>query len=205
MFLNGTRLGPASSNQITAAFLSIILIPVFAAEMIKKKRNRSIESVAVTFLGIFFIPWSLGHLELLRSLKPNGMYYVFFIFIVIWLLDTGAYAVGVRMGKNKLASTVSPHKTVEGAIGGVITGTLSAGLFGHFFLKNDFTLIESLLAGFFISIISQFSDLAESIFKRDIGVKDSADLLPGHGGMLDRFDSFLFTAPLLYYYLTIFK
>ena len=204
MFINGTKLGPSASNQSTAAFLSIALIPVFAFEMFRRKRNRSIETMAVTFLGMFFIPWSLGHLLLLRSLKPNGMIYVFFIFIVIWILDTGAYAVGVRMGRNKL-STVSPKKTIEGAIGGVVTGTLSAGLFGYLFLKNDLTVAESLMIGFFISIISQFSDLAESIFKRDVGVKDSADLLPGHGGMLDRFDSFLFTAPLLYYYLTIFK
>ncbi|MCX5781417.1 MAG: phosphatidate cytidylyltransferase [Elusimicrobia bacterium] len=205
VFLSGTSFGPASLNQSTAAFLSLFLIPVFAVEMLKKKREHSIETMAVTFFGMFFIPWMLGHLLLLRSLKPNGMLYVFFLFIVIWILDTGAYAVGVRLGKNKLATTVSPKKTVEGTFGGIITGTLSAGLFGYLFLKNDFSLIESLLLGFFISLVSQFSDLAESLIKRDAGVKDSADLLPGHGGMLDRFDSFLFTAPLLYYYLTIFK
>ena len=205
MYINGTKLGASASNQSTAAFLSIALIPIFAFEMFRRKKNRSMESMAVTFLGMFFIPWALGHLLMLRSLKPNGMIYVFFIFIVIWILDTGAYAVGVRLGKNKLASAVSPKKTVEGAVGGVVTGTLSAGLFGFLFLKNDFTVFESLAIGFCISIISQFSDLAESVLKRDVGVKDSADLLPGHGGMLDRFDSFLFTAPLLYYYLTIFK
>ncbi len=205
MYLTGTSVGPASSNQSTALFLSIMLVPIFAFEMIRKNRERAIETMAVTFFGAFFIPWSLGHLLLLRSLKPSGMYLVFFIFIVIWILDTGAYAVGVKFGNNKLASTVSPKKTLEGALGGVISGTITAGILSYLFLRNDFTIVESLIIGFVISFVSQFSDLAESLLKRDVGIKDSANLLPGHGGMLDRFDSFIFTAPLFYYYLTIFK
>jgi phosphatidate cytidylyltransferase len=100
---------------------------------------------------------------------------------------------------------VSPKKTIEGAIGGVLTGVLTAMGCQALFLRDGMGLAEAAVLGLVIAVVSQFSDLAESLLKRDVGVKDSANLLPGHGGMLDRFDSFLFTAPLFYYYLTIFK
>lgn len=100
---------------------------------------------------------------------------------------------------------VSPKKTLEGAAGGAVTGIITAMLCKLIFLNSTISLPEAAALGLLIAVISQFSDLAESVLKRDVGVKDSADLLPGHGGMLDRFDSFLFTSPLLYYYLTIFK
>jgi phosphatidate cytidylyltransferase len=133
------------------------------------------------------------------------MQYIYFLFIVIWMLDTGAYAVGRRFGSHSLAAMVSPKKTLEGAIGGVVTGILTAVICRYAFLEGFMSVGEAVILGLLISIIAQFSDLAESLLKRDAGVKDSANLLPGHGGMLDRFDSFLFTAPLLYYYLTIIK
>ena len=94
---------------------------------------------------------------------------------------------------------------MEGAVGGVLTGGVAAVILRFFFLRGSVTLAESAVLGIVIAVVSQFSDLVESIFKRDAGLKDSANLLPGHGGMLDRFDSFLFTAPLLYYYLSVFK
>ena len=90
-------------------------------------------------------------------------------------------------------------------MGGTIVSVLAALLCRLLFLRENITPLEAVIAGLFIALIAQFSDLSESLLKRDVGVKDSANLLPGHGGMLDRFDSFLFTAPLFYYYLTIFK
>jgi len=205
IFLNGTSLGASAENQGTVAILSIVLLPLFAREMFRSGAQRAIERMSVTFFGAFLIPWALGHLMLIRGLRPFGMQYIFFLFIVIWMLDTGAYAIGRRFGRHSLAVVVSPKKTVEGAIGGVITGILTAMLCRTIFLRDGFGLAESAALGLGISIVSQFSDLAESLLKRDAGVKDSANLLPGHGGMLDRFDSFLFTAPLLYYYLAIIK
>ncbi|OGS19088.1 MAG: hypothetical protein A2219_05540 [Elusimicrobia bacterium RIFOXYA2_FULL_50_26] len=205
IFLNGTALGAAGENQGTAAMLTLLLIPLYAREMMRKPLDRAIERISITFFGSFFIAWTLGHLLLLRNLQPAGMGYVYFLIGVIWLLDTGAYAVGIRFGKRKLAETVSPKKTIEGALGGTIVSVLAALLCRLLFLRENITPLEAVIAGLFIALIAQFSDLSESLLKRDVGVKDSANLLPGHGGMLDRFDSFLFTAPLFYYYLTIFK
>jgi len=205
MYLNGTKLGGIMENQGTAALISLMLIPIFLREMLRPTAERAIERIAITFFGAFFIPWTLGHLMLLRSLRPEGMQYVFFLFIVIWMLDTGAYVIGKKFGKNSLASMVSPKKTLEGAIGGAVTGILTAMLCKLIFLNTAMSFPEAAILGFLIAVVSTFSDLAESMIKRDVGVKDSADLLPGHGGMLDRFDSFLFTSPLIYYYLTIFK
>jgi len=205
IFLSGTSLGPLAENQGTAALLSILLIPVFLIEMLRSEPQKAIERLGITFFGAFFIAWGLGHLVLIRNLRPEGMWYIYFLFIVIWTLDTGAYAVGIRFGRHPLAPMVSPRKTIEGAIGGSATGIIVALLCRYIFLRDVFTPLEAAALGFGISVVGQFSDLAESLLKRDIGVKDSANLLPGHGGMLDRFDSFLFTAPLFYYYLTIFK
>jgi phosphatidate cytidylyltransferase len=205
LFLNGTRLGPLADNQGTVALLSLVLLPIFAREMFRPKIERTIESIAITFLGAFLVPWALGHLLLIRSLRPGGMEYVYFLFIVIWMLDTGAYVVGRKFGRMHLAEQVSPKKTVEGAIGGAVTAVVTAMLCAHLFMKEFLPLTDAAALGLLIAVVAQFSDLAESLLKRDVGVKDSANLLPGHGGMLDRFDSFLFTAPLLYYYLTIFK
>ena len=205
LVLNTTSMGAVSVSHGTALTISLILLLIFAREVFSKNHEKIIERLSVTFMGAFFVPWTLGHLVLLRSIKPAGMLYVFYLFIIIWILDTGAYAVGRRFGQKQLASYISPKKTIEGAFGGIITAVLTGMLSYFIFLKNYFSLPELVLISFVISVISQFSDLSESLLKRDVGVKDSANLLPGHGGMLDRFDSFLFTAPLFYYYLVIFK
>lgn len=205
IFLNGTKICALAENQGTSAFITLMLAVLFLREMIRSSVQMAIERLSITFFGAFFISWALGHLILIRNLRPNGMWYIYFLFIIIWAIDTGAYIAGKKLGKYRLAEVVSPKKTIEGAVGGILIGMFGAMLFRLIFLKEFITIGESALLGFFIAIVSQFSDLAESILKRDVGVKDSANLLPGHGGMLDRFDSFLFTAPLLYYYLAIFK
>lgn len=205
MYLNGTSFGPLAENQGTVALLSLMLIPLFAREMVRSSTDKAVERLAVTFFGVFLIAWTLGHLLLIRSLRPGGLQYIYFLFIVIWVLDTGAYVVGRRFGRFPLASAISPKKTLEGALGGVVTGVLAAVLCRTLFMKDLLSLPQAAVLGLILSVVSQFSDLSESLIKRDVGVKDSAQLLPGHGGMLDRFDSFLFAAPLLYYYLTIFN
>jgi phosphatidate cytidylyltransferase len=205
IFLNSTSFGVKMVNNGTPLIISIAFIPIFAREILKINRQKVIESIAITFFGAFFVPWTLGHLVLLRSIRPAGMSCVLYLFIIIWMLDTGAYVVGKKIGKMKLAETVSPKKTVAGAVGGSATAVVVSIIMYFVFLKRYFSLPEIMALGLIISVLSQFSDLSESLLKRDVGVKDSADLLPGHGGMLDRFDSFLFTAPLFYYYLTIFK
>lgn len=205
IYLNNTFLADLDGNQGTSTVITVLLILFFLIEMLRRNPERAIERLSITFLGAFFIPWTLAHLLLIRNLPHAGAGYIYFLFITVWVLDTGAYAFGVRFGKRKLASTISPKKTLEGALGGIITGIVAALILRLIFLRAQVTVPESIFLGLLIAVISQFSDLAESLIKRDAGVKDSAALLPGHGGMLDRFDSFLFTAPLFYYYLTVFK
>jgi phosphatidate cytidylyltransferase len=205
IYFNTTKLGPAAENQGTAFFLSLLLVPMFLREIIFGQTQRAIERISTTFFGSFFIPWAIGHMLLIRSIRPAGMPVVYYLFIMIWSIDTGAYAVGVKLGKHKLSQNISPKKTMEGAVGGIIVGIIVSVLCRYIFLKTYITVLESLFLGVLIALVSQFSDLAESLLKRDVGLKDTSNLLPGHGGMLDRFDSFLFTAPVLYYYLTIFK
>lgn len=205
LFLNGTKLGVSLENQGTAALISLMFMPIFLSEMFRKSADRSIERMSVTFFGAFLVPWTLGHLVLIRNLRPDGMGLVLFLFIVIWLLDTGAMYCGKKFGRKPLAEMISPKKTLEGALGGAATAIVAALLCKLVFLGNAMAYSEAAVLGLLIAVVAQFSDLAESVIKRDVGVKDSANLLPGHGGMLDRFDSFLFTSPLLYYYLTIFK
>lgn len=205
IYLNATGMGPLAENQGTVALMSLLLIPIILREMIAGNPQKVIERISVTFLGVFFIPWALGHLVLIRNLKPWGREYIYLIFILIWTLDTAAYAVGKNFGRFKLAESISPKKTIEGALGGIAAAMLVGLLCRALFLSRGLSIADTLVMALIIGVVAQFSDLSESLFKRDAGVKDSANLLPGHGGMLDRFDSFLFTAPVLYYFLSIVK
>ena len=131
-----------------------------------------------------------------------GTILVMFPIAVTWATDTGAYAFGRMFGKHKLIASVSPAKTVEGAIGGLIVAILGAWLYAQFLLKPFAQLgvspIGLVIFGIAIGVVGQLGDLAESLLKREAGVKDSSKLLPGHGGILDRFDSLLFVLPVAY-------
>ena len=118
--------------------------------------------------------------------------------IVTWLNDTGAYLIGARLGKTKLAPALSPKKTVEGALGGLAFATVTSVLCGLWF---QLPLVHALILGPVLGMLGQVGDLCESAIKRDLGIKDFGGIMPGHGGILDRFDSILFTAPIAYYYL----
>ena len=109
------------------------------------------------------------------------------------------YFIGKNFGKHKLAPLVSPKKTIEGAIAGVITAIMVSLVYRYLFMQEVMTNLETIIYALVISFTGQFSDLAESLFKRDCNIKDSGIIIPGHGGMLDRFDSYLFCAPIFYY------
>ena len=111
--------------------------------------------------------------------------------------DIMAYFTGMAIGRHKLCPNLSPKKSIEGAVGGVLGSMLFCGLFGYFVTEG--LLVETILIGFVGSIAAQLGDLSASAFKRQMGIKDYGNLIPGHGGILDRFDSVLFTAPLVYY------
>ena len=148
-------------------------------------------------LGVLYVGIGLGHFLLIRNM-PEGDLLVFFVILVTWTADTGAYFTGVAMGRRPLAPLLSPKKTVEGFIGGLLWAVFVAGI-SHFWFFPFLTLVECVIMGSVLACLGLLGDLAESFFKRSSGVKDSGTLIPGHGGILDRLDSLLFTGPAFYY------
>jgi phosphatidate cytidylyltransferase len=176
--------------------VSFIIIGVLVLGVIMP--FRSIERMSFTFLGIFLIPWNMAYLVNIRDIANIGIYLTYMLFITVWLCDTAAYAVGKFFGKHKLSPAISPKKTWEGAIAGLITAILVSVWLKSLF-KLDITVFQAAMLGVSVGIAGQISDLVESILKRGSGVKDSSSLLPGHGGVLDRFDSYILLAPVYYY------
>ena len=212
------------------AVLTIGMLMIFLMTVLLHGSVRPIDACA-SIAGVLYIGLPFSHLILLRFLYDEsldsvtstvdkglpaieqalnsllafnfdvGSMLIWLLFICTWSSDTFAYFVGVAIGSHKLASTISPKKTVEGFIGGVIGTMAMAVLIGHVFFT--FSFIEMAILGFILAIAATLGDLVESVIKRFAGVKDSGILLPGHGGMLDRFDSILFTAPVFYYFIII--
>jgi phosphatidate cytidylyltransferase len=162
----------------------------------------SMDRAALTLFGALFAGWMPAHLALIRDLRPNGEAFLLMTFVAVWCMDTAAYAVGRAIGRHPLAPVLSPKKTWEGAIGGFAAAVGVCLLFSHYLLKDALTLPWAAGIGAVIGATGQLSDLAESMVKRDAGIKDSGALLPGHGGVFDRFDSFILCAPAVYYFLS---
>ncbi|HEX7830854.1 MAG TPA: phosphatidate cytidylyltransferase [Thermoanaerobaculia bacterium] len=182
-------------------FVALLVIPasyVFS----KNSLEDSLPSSAVAVLATTYVGMLGGSLIRLRHDFPVGWKLVFFLLLVVWLGDSGAYYTGKRFGKHKLSPRISPKKTIEGLIGGFVASVVTA-LVIHFTFFKEFPLIHAIIAGVILSFAGVVGDLAESMWKRSAAVKDSGTLIPGHGGFLDRFDSILFTAPILYCYWTL--
>ncbi len=160
-----------------------------------------IANVATTLLGMVYCGWFPLHLIFLRDLSctkyDSGLGFVVLMFTAILLTDVGCYYVGTKLGKHKLAPVISPNKTIEGSIGGMFFAILGAVVIGLFI---DLPWYMSVIAGVICTVFAQIGDLCESMLKRDAGVKDSGSSLPGHGGFLDRTDSFILTIPIMYYF-----
>lgn len=160
------------------------------------------EQVIAAFFGIFYVSIMLACVYLTR-MQPDGKYIVWLIFLCSWGSDTCAYCVGVLFGKHKMSPKLSPKKSIEGAIGGIVGSMLLCGVFTavfrvqlHVFTRE--ILIYAMIGGIG-AMISMVGDLAASAIKRNYSIKDYGKLIPGHGGILDRFDSMIFTAPVVYY------
>jgi phosphatidate cytidylyltransferase len=183
---------PAHSALLTGTALVTLVSTLFL-----KRSKEAIVDIAVTLLGMIYIGWFFSYLLFVRALTERGAY-LLFLMGTIWALDIVAYLFGSRFGKRKLLPSVSPKKSVEGAIAGFLFCLVAASVFGYF---AGFDLIHSLVLGAIIGVVAQMSDLVESLIKRDAGVKDASSIMPGHGGVLDRMDSFILTTPVVYYYL----
>jgi phosphatidate cytidylyltransferase len=186
--------GMASYGAVAAMIMLSFLVGLFA----RQELVISVQSVAFTLLGIFYVGWLLSFVVLLRLLI-RGPEYVFYLFGVVWLGDAAALVFGQLFGRHQLAPRLSPGKTIEGAIGGLL-GSLCGATLGGRWLLGHFTLTQCLAAGCLLAVLGQLGDLSESFLKRSSEVKDSGALIPGHGGILDKVDGILFGAPALYYF-----
>ncbi len=158
-------------------------------------------SITLTFFGAFYLSFTLNYFYVLK--EERGPFYIYFILTVIFLGDTGAYLFGKLWGRRKMVPMASPRKTWEGSIGGIVFACLGA-LAVQLILLRDAVLWKAILCGILIHAVAQISDPLESLFKRAAGVKDSSNILPGHGGFLDRIDSLILAGPFFYYFLKFF-
>jgi phosphatidate cytidylyltransferase len=154
---------------------------------------------AVRICGVVYICLPFSLLIPLRGLA-QGRWWVFFLVVIIWVNDSGAYITGRLVGRHKLSPVISPNKSIEGAVGGVLSGVAAAFIMNAYIGLELGPLTLTLLA-VSMGLVAIAGDLIESVIKRAVGAKDSGSIIPGHGGMLDRIDSLIFTIPLLYYFL----
>src|SRR6202000_3479050 len=186
------------------AVILLALLPVFAGLVfifeLFRRTTAPFTNIAFTFLGIIFtiIPFSLFHA--LAFLRGGYNFHLPMAFLImLWTNDTGAYLSGRLLGKHKLWERHSPKKTWEGFIGGVLLAIGASAILAHYY--PEIGLIQWMVVAACIGIVGTLGDLVESMFKRSINIKDSGGILPGHGGLLDRFDGLLLSAPIVFAYL----
>lgn len=186
-------------------FMLIIFIALFL-QVYRRPIKGATYSLGVTIFGVIFIVGFFSHIILMKALE-NGLYYIIILNAVIMFNDSGAYFGGVFFGKHKVGFPVSPNKTWEGYISGVVFSVIAmvgaTAICSSLCNVQLFTYLEAVLVGVFLSIVGNTGDLIESVMKRDNNVKDSGTIIPGHGGMWDVFDAIMFSLPIFYYYLII--
>ncbi len=191
--------------------LAALLITMMITSLFESRKgedfSKVLGSVAATLLGVCYVVVLASFLVGVRfnaTPYPKASQLLSLFFLIIVASDTGAYYVGKNLGKNKLVPLISPGKTIEGSIGGIL-GSIIAALVTKYTFFTQLPLSHALILALVMNIIGQMGDLFESLLKRGAGAKDAASIIPGHGGLLDRLDSILFNAPLLYYYFIYFS
>lgn len=197
-----------STPHVGFLITSVVLL-VLGLELRRPEAHRRVEDIAVTCFGVLYVGWLSAHLVLLRELPwragtayEDGMRYVLLAFLLTWSCDTGAYVFGRLFGRTRPWGLISPRKSLEGSLGGLVCATL-AGPLARVWFAPFLSLPAALALGALVGVFAQVGDLVESLLKRDAQHGDSSDLIPGHGGILDRFDSLFFGAPVTFYFLTL--
>ena len=190
-----------NSNHLNSLIVLLTLV-LLCIPVLNTKYNfidASLSLLGVLYVGVFFsfVP--------LINLGMGGKFLVWLVFLTSWSCDTTAYYTGRFLGKTKLCPKVSPKKTIEGSLGGILGSTLAAVIFGYFVQKNIYIMdiMHYAIIGMLCGVLSQFGDLVASSIKRYVDVKDYSNLIPGHGGILDRFDSIIYSSVVIFYYLNI--
>ncbi len=210
---------------LATSFLTMVLLTTMVLQLTKQQIREAIASVSATFFGVFYVGWLMSHAVSVRFIEAHlerrygdvatagmdpdiGFFFMILVLVAAIGCDTGAYFVGRRYGRRRLAPTISPNKSVEGALGGLLVGALLGVATKLFFdevwpggLSHDFPMSAAALFGLAIAAAGTLGDLIESLLKRDAKVKDAGHLLPGVGGVLDRIDSALLAFPVMYYLL----
>jgi phosphatidate cytidylyltransferase len=184
-----------SSFPVAAGMLLIMIARLFSSRPV----NGALEDVAVTFLGVFYVAMLFAFQVAIRT-GDDGKQWLVFLYFIIWASDIGAYSIGIPFGKHRLYEKVSPKKSIEGLLGALVAASAMALLCRVWFMP-PISAVEAVMVALMLGVVGTIGDFAESLFKRAAGVKDSGDFIPGHGGILDRMDSMLFAAPVLFYYL----
>lgn len=191
--------------------LVLLTFPMMIAEMFRG-RGSSTLNITATLAGVLYVSVPMGTLLGLRNLEtaasPHAQFPILVVaavIVTIWVCDSAAYYTGRAFGRHKLFERISPKKTWEGAIGGAVFAVLAM-IGAQQWLLHELRIVDAVAIGLIVGVLGQLGDLAESQLKRDAGVKDSSQLIPGHGGLLDRFDSLIFVAPFVYlYFLFLFR
>jgi phosphatidate cytidylyltransferase len=195
---------PGTEAALTAVAAGAFLLLVFLFCLLIFSDGRyTAADVSVTFLGIIYVVFLFSFVTLTRNMG-NGYLYIWLIFIGAWATDTFAYFTGVSIGKTKILPKVSPKKSLEGSVGGIAGCILAMLLFGMAFNHIlNVPLFHFAILGGICGVVSQIGDWAASAVKRSVDIKDYGNIMPGHGGVLDRLDSILFVAPAVYFYISL--
>jgi phosphatidate cytidylyltransferase len=205
----------ALSYDFDIFILLSFALGVFLLQMPQKLNPQGIVTMSVTFFGLIYVAWLCNFVTRINfAFRPSlgqevgdGRYFVMYLVVVTKFTDIGAYLTGSTLGRHKMIPRISPKKTWEGTIGGVLLAVLTSCLFFHFWEaplgRHGMTMGHAVILGLLLGAAAVVGDLAESLIKREAGVKDSSHWLPGHSGALDLIDSLLFTAPLLFVYIRL--
>lgn len=172
------------------------LIMLMLTWTVLSKNKTTFDDVGVYTIASLYIGTGFHYMSAIRNFSSDGLFLLCYVFVVVWSTDIGAYMIGRKFGRHKLWPVISPNKTWEGSIGAVVCALAFSAIYLAF-VHIDFSQITLIIMAFFLSIVGQMGDLVESAYKRFYGVKDSGKILPGHGGILDRFDSMLFVLPVV--------
>jgi phosphatidate cytidylyltransferase len=208
-FLNVTgKLGqynsPARVNDFETSFLILFVLGLCLRQLMSRDYSSGMIAIAVTLLGLMYVPWLLNFLQKINYFPGvDGKYFLLYFILLTKFSDMGAYVVGSLFGRHKMAPRISPGKTWEGFAGAILVSTGASLVFVHYFGRHMFGMNanHAVVLGIILSSTAVIGDLIESLFKRECGAKDSGQVLPGIGGILDLLDSLLFNAPIMYLYL----
>ncbi|KRM57223.1 phosphatidate cytidylyltransferase [Secundilactobacillus malefermentans] len=186
--------------QLSVIYIVYLMVALLLLRTVISKNRFTFDDAAVLTLGLFYIGTGFHYFIAAREV---GLSTLFYALLIVWITDSGAYMIGKKFGSHKLAPHISPNKTWEGSVGGTVVAVIVAAIYCAIFPQGTYSLITMIFISIGLSIVGQFGDLIESALKRFYGVKDSGKILPGHGGILDRFDSLLLVLPLMHLFALI--